>query len=201
MYFFGMDFSATTTKTIAFSSGSPQGSQGFITFIVQDNRQFQVTPVAEYTVTLSVPGNSRVSVGSTEMTGVTIDDDDGMFKCTILQWPSVNFAYFCADVTVIIPGSMTYDEGDSDIRVCAQLTSPSGGLAVGQSVTVTFTADGKQPGTSVYSLYIDLLHAITLCFNTQWMSPFSQDPYVSTVSLTLLLMMMCMRVVQFKHSV
>ena len=96
---------------------------------------------------------------------------------------------------------MTYNESDSDIRVCGELTSPSGGLATGQSVTVTLTAAGQQPENSVYSLCIDLLHAITWSFNTQWMSPSSQDPYVSNVSLTLSLMMMCMRVVQFRHSV
>ena len=66
------------SETGTFPSGSMQGSQVCVTFGVTDNQLFQASPVAMYTVTLSSL-NTRVTVGSSRTTSVTITDDDGVF--------------------------------------------------------------------------------------------------------------------------
>ena len=52
------------------------------------------------------------------------------------------------DVTVgMVRSTITQDEGDGSVSVCARVSSPLGGL--GQPVTVTFTATGQQTGTGM----------------------------------------------------
>ena len=52
-----------------------------------------------------------------------------------------------ADVTVSMQDtSLSRTEGDGSISVCAQVTSPMGGLGI--PVAVTFTQSGRSPGIS-----------------------------------------------------
>ena len=47
--------------------------------------------------------------------------------------------------------SLSRTEGDGSISVCAEVTSPMGGLGI--PVAVTFTRSGQSPGTSKICIF------------------------------------------------